>query len=77
MVIIVSQFQFSGSKMAWITGNVQRGLGLVAFGFDERLETESFQTLRDRAAIPSQRVGRGLHVEAMSPQTVQDRGITC
>ena len=61
--------------MGWISGNVQCSLGSIAFGFYQRLEAESLQTLCHRAAIPAKRFGRGLHVEAMSSQTVQDRRI--
>lgn len=46
MVIIVPELQFSDSKMVGISGDVQRGLGLVAFGFNECLEAESLQTPR-------------------------------
>ena len=71
MAVVVPEFQFNGSQMAGIAGDAQRGLSLIAVGFDQRLEAKALQSLCHGAAIPAQRFRRCLHIEVMLAEAIQ------
>jgi len=67
VIVVVHELEFDSSQMARIAGDGEGGLGLVAVGFNKGLEAEALQSLSDGAAVPTERLGRGLHVEALLP----------
>ncbi len=76
VAIVVHDFQLDRTQEGWITGQLGGGFGLVSPRIHERLKAETFQPLGHCAAIPSQSLGRGLHVEALLTQLLQDGEVT-
>ena len=74
--IVVHDFQFDCTQEGWVSGQRGGGFGLVPLRIHERLKAETFQSLGHCAAIPSQGLGRGLHVEALLTQLLQDGEVT-
>ena len=77
VLIVVRQFELDGAHMTWIPRDGLYGFRVIPVRFDERLETHSFEALRDGAAVPPQCLSRDLHVEAMLPQAVQHGMVAC
>ena len=76
VVVVVAEFQLDGSHVRRISGDHRSRLGLVAVMLDQRLETQALQAMCDGAAVPSQDVGRGLHVKGVLSQTLQNCPVT-
>ena len=53
VVIVVAQFKFYGTHLRRISRDRQRRFCLITIGFDHRLKTEPFESLRHRAAVPA------------------------
>ena len=71
VIVVFAEFQLDRSHVRRISGDRHSRLSLVTVMLDQRLETQALQALGDGAAIPTQDVGRGLHVKGLLPQTLQ------
>ena len=53
MFVIITQFEFYGTNLRWISCDSSRCFERVAVRFNQRLKAKALQSLRDGAAVPT------------------------
>ena len=75
VIVVVHQLELDCSREGGISRQCGRSLSLVTVCFDQRLEAQSLEPLRDRAPVPPKGLCGRLHVKALLSQTIQHRCI--
>src|SRR5215470_7543647 len=69
MLVVLAELELDGPGQRLVLRQRDGGPGAVTASLDEGCEAQPFEPLGNGAPVPAELTGRGLHVEAVTPET--------